>query len=65
MPWTSRGAHTLQSWDMMLSMRSTINGVDANRYLIEHPAYAELATMVVYTEGQTPEETCDMIVERL
>jgi shikimate kinase len=45
--------------------RSTINGVDTNRYLIEHPAYADLATIVVYTEGQTPEETCRAIIAQL
>ena len=45
--------------------RTTIDGIDANRYLIEHPAYARLATIVAYTEGQTPEETCRMIAQRL
>jgi shikimate kinase len=45
--------------------RTTIDGIDANRYLIEHPAYARLATIVAYTEGQTPEETCRVIIERL
>jgi shikimate kinase len=45
--------------------RSTTNGVDTNRYLIEHPAYADLATIGVYTEGQTPEETCRTIIAQL
>jgi hypothetical protein len=45
--------------------RSTINGIDANRYLIEHPAFEALATRVVYTDGHTPEETAATIARSL
>ena len=45
--------------------RSTINGVDTNRYLIEHPTYTDLATMVVYTEEQTPEQICHARIAQL
>lgn len=42
--------------------RTTIGGVDANRYLIEHPSNEQLAKRIVYTEGETPEETRDAIL---
>lgn len=42
--------------------RSTIDGIDANRYLIGHPAHYDLAKRVVYTEGRTPEQTCDELL---
>ncbi len=43
----------------------TINDMEANRFLITHPSNRELAKLVVYTEGQTPVETRDEILERL
>ena len=42
--------------------RSTINGKDTNLYLIEHPAYREMATITLYTNDQTPEETCEQLI---
>lgn len=37
--------------------RVGINGVELHRYLLEHPANRTLATHIVYTQGQTPEQT--------
>jgi len=42
--------------------RSTIGGIDANRYLIDHPSNYKLARTTAYTEGKTPEETRDEIL---
>lgn len=36
-----------------------------NAHFVIHPSNRALATMVVYTEGKTPAETCDEIVRRL
>ncbi len=35
----------------------------ANETFVRHPANGRLAKQVVYTEGKTPEETCEEIVE--
>ncbi|MEZ4862015.1 MAG: shikimate kinase [Caldilineaceae bacterium] len=35
-----------------------VNGVPFTRYLVTHPAFQQLATQVVYTQGKTPEEIC-------
>lgn len=42
-----------------------INGMEANRFVMTHPSNRELAKLVAYTEGKTPAETRDEIVERL
>jgi hypothetical protein len=36
-----------------------------NEYYIRHAANRELAKAVVYTMGQTPEETCDSVLQAL
>lgn len=36
-----------------------------NEHLLTHPSNHTLATMIIYTVGQTPEETCEEIVRRL
>jgi adenylate kinase family enzyme len=36
-----------------------------NERFVRNPSNGELATMTVYTEGRTPEETCEEIVSRL
>lgn len=36
-----------------------------NEHFVKHPSNHQLATMVVYTQGKTPDETCDEIVGRL
>lgn len=35
---------------------------DINRHFLEHHTYYDLAKFVVYTEGKTPEETCQEIL---
>lgn len=42
-----------------------INGMEANRFVMTHPSNRELAKLVAYTEGKTPAETRDEILERL
>ena len=39
--------------------------LDVNEHFIRHPSNRELAQIVVYTEGQTPEETRDEILGQL
>ncbi len=40
----------------------TVEGVELTRHLITHHSSHALATLTVYTEGKTPEETRDEIV---
>jgi broad-specificity NMP kinase len=47
------------------NQRIGINGVELHRYLLEHPANRALATHTIYTQGQTPEQTCDAILALL
>ena len=42
-----------------------INGMEANRFFATHPSNRKLATLVVYTKGQTPSETRDEILKHL
>ncbi len=42
-----------------------INGMEANRFFATHPSNRKLATLVVYTKGQTPSETRDEIFKHL
>jgi hypothetical protein len=58
------------NWDesiAVLHRRGTpiINGMEANQFFITHPSNRKLATLVVYTKGQTPEETRDEILKHL
>jgi hypothetical protein len=39
-----------------------INGIEANRFFLTHPSHHALAKYVVYTNGQSPEETRDEIL---
>jgi hypothetical protein len=39
--------------------------LEMNARFVRHPSNQELATMTVYTEGKTPEETCQEIMARL
>jgi hypothetical protein len=41
----------------------TINDVALNQHLITHHSNHDLATVTVYTEGKTPEETCDEVLQ--
>jgi hypothetical protein len=36
-----------------------------NTRFVKHPSNHELATITVYTEGKTPEATCQEILSRL
>jgi len=36
--------------------------LDLNEYFVRHPSNYRLARMVVYTEGKSPEETCEACV---
>jgi hypothetical protein len=40
------------------------NGVDFDAHFVTHDSNHDLATLVVYTEGKTPEETCAEILRR-
>ena len=40
-------------------------GFDFQEHFVHHPSNRRLATLTVYTEGKTPEETCDEILRRL
>lgn len=42
--------------------RTTFEGEDLNRHLIDHPSNRSLARAVFYTEGRTPAETRDEIL---
>lgn len=39
--------------------------LETNRYFIQHPSNYQLATMTIYTQNQTPEETCQIIISRI
>jgi hypothetical protein len=41
------------------------HGFDMNEHFVRHPANERLAKLTVYTEGKTPEETRDEILERV
>ncbi|MEM8642995.1 MAG: shikimate kinase [Cyanobacteria bacterium P01_G01_bin.54] len=51
----------------ILHQRNTprINGMEADRFFLTHPSNRELATLVVYTQGKTPPETRDEILQHL
>jgi hypothetical protein len=36
-----------------------------NAHFTKHPSNTRLAKLTVYTEGKTPEETCDEILEKM
>ncbi len=38
---------------------------DFNAHFLQHPGYRMLAKHVVYTEGKTPEQTCEEVLEVL
>lgn len=40
-------------------------GFDWHRHFVTHPSNGALAKLVVYTAGQTPEQTCDAVYQRL
>jgi shikimate kinase len=42
--------------------RATIQGIDLNRFIITH--LQKLAKITLFTEGETPEETCAAIIQR-
>jgi hypothetical protein len=40
-------------------------GIDFHAYCVQHPANRQLATLTVYTAGQSPEQTCAEILHRM
>jgi shikimate kinase len=42
-----------------------VAGLPLNEYLVRNPSNRMLATLTVYTDGQTPEQTCDEILRRI
>lgn len=38
---------------------------EMNAYFVKHPANTNLAKLIVYTNGRTPDETCDEIIGKL
>lgn len=40
-------------------------GIKYNEHLVKHHSNHDLAKIVVYTKGKTPEETCDEILKRI
>jgi hypothetical protein len=49
--------------DVWLAKIREEHGLDLNEQYLRHPANRELARWVVYTEGRTPEETCEEIMQ--
>jgi hypothetical protein len=43
-------------------LRIGINGQELNRFLLASPCNDQLATQIVYTDGQTPRQTRDAIL---
>ena len=39
--------------------------LELNKYFIQHPSNHQLATMTVYTQNKTPEETCLTIISKM
>ena len=48
--------------DVWLAKIREEHGFDLNEQYLRHPANRELARHIVYTEGKTPEETCEEIL---
>ena len=41
------------------------DGLWIMEHFVKHPSNQKLAKFVIYTEGKTPEETCEEIVQKL
>jgi len=39
--------------------------LDLNEHFVKHPSNHQLAKMIIYTQGKSPEETCDEILEKI
>lgn len=39
--------------------------LDLNEHFVKHPSNQRLAKMTIYTQGKSPEETCDDILEKI
>jgi hypothetical protein len=39
--------------------------LDLNEHFVKHPSNQRLAKMTIYTQGKSPEETCDEILEKI
>jgi len=39
--------------------------LDLNEHFVRHPSNHQLAKMTIYTQGKSPEETCDEIMEKI
>lgn len=37
---------------------------EINEHFVRHPANSQLAKFTVYTQGKTPEETCEEIINK-
>jgi hypothetical protein len=40
-------------------------GFDWHRHFVTHPSNGALAKLIVYTAGQTPQQTCDAVYQHL
>jgi hypothetical protein len=54
-----------ESVRMLTERRAPPEGFDWHRHFVTHPSNATLAKLIVYTQGQTPEQTCDVVYQRL
>lgn len=57
--------HRLRAAGPELSEASITRIMDSNRYFLQHPANARLATHTVYTAAHTPEQTCAAILRHM
>jgi shikimate kinase len=55
----------LPSPDLEEALRLIEKRQDFNEHFVRHPSNRELAKLVVYTHGKTPEETCEEILSRV
>ena len=54
-----------ESVRVLTERRAPPVGFDWHRHFVTHPSNGALAKMVVYTAGQTPEQTCDALYQGL
>src|SRR5262249_34408302 len=55
----------LPSPDFEEALRLILKRHDFNEHFVRHHSNHDLATLVVYTQGKTPEETCEEILARV
>jgi shikimate kinase len=54
-----------ESVRILTERKSPPEGFDWHRHFVTHPSNGALAKLMIYTIGQTPEQTCDAVYQRL